>query len=45
MCLDVAREAMQGYASGVDLKTIRAGIEAEYRPHFPSMTPTPPIAK
>jgi Protein of unknown function with PCYCGC motif len=43
VCLDVAREAMQGYASGASLKSIRAAIEARYRPHFESMTPTPPI--
>jgi hypothetical protein len=34
---------MQGYHSGVPLSAIRAAIEAEYRPHFPTMTPTPPI--
>ena len=31
------------HASGAPLKTIRATIEAEYRPHFESITPTPPI--
>jgi len=36
---------MQGYQSGVALTAIRAGIEAKYRPHFPTMTPTPPIGK
>jgi hypothetical protein len=36
---------MQGYASGASLTDVRASIEARYRPHFPTMTPTPPIAK
>jgi len=34
---------MQMNASGASLPSIRAAIEAEYRPHFPTMTPTPPI--
>jgi hypothetical protein len=34
---------MQMNASGAPLTTIRAAIEAKYRPHFPTMTPTPPI--
>jgi hypothetical protein len=36
---------MQGYQSGTALTAIRAAIEAKYRPHFPTMTPTPPIGK
>jgi hypothetical protein len=36
---------MQGYSSGASLATIRAGIEGKYRPHFPTMTPTPPVTK
>jgi hypothetical protein len=36
---------MQMHEAGTPLTAIRAGIEAKYRPHFPSMTPTPPIAK
>jgi hypothetical protein len=36
---------MQGYASGAALPAIRAGIEARYRPHFSTMTPTPRIQK
>jgi hypothetical protein len=36
---------MQGYQLGRPLKEVRAGIEAKYRPHFPTMTPTPPISK
>jgi len=34
---------MQGYEQGMPLTAIRAGIEAKYRSHFPTMTPTPPI--
>jgi len=34
---------MQMHAAGATLSTIRSTIEAEYRPHFPTMTPTPPI--
>jgi hypothetical protein len=36
---------MQGYEAGAPLTAIRAGIEAKYRPHFPTMTPTPAIEK
>jgi len=36
---------MQGYSAGMPLTAIRAGIEGRYRPHFSSMTPTPPIQK
>jgi hypothetical protein len=36
---------MQGYSSGASLPAIRAAIEARYRPHFETMTPTPPIEK
>ena len=31
------------HEAGTPLPAIRARIEAEYRPHFPTMTPTPPI--
>jgi len=34
---------MQGYAAGAALSSIRAAIETKYRPHFPTMTPTPPV--
>jgi hypothetical protein len=34
---------MQMHESGTPLPSIRATIEARYRPHFPTMTPTPPI--
>jgi len=30
-------------ASGTPLKSIRAAIETKYRPHFDTMTPTPPV--
>jgi hypothetical protein len=36
---------MRRYDEGTPLTAIRAAIEAEYRPHFPTMTPTPPIQK
>jgi hypothetical protein len=36
---------MQMRASGAPIATIRGTIEAEYRPHFPTMTPTPPIGR
>jgi hypothetical protein len=34
---------MQMHQSGMPLASIRATIEARYRPHFPTMTPTPPV--
>jgi len=34
---------MQMRESGAPIASIRASIEAEYRPHFQTMTPTPPI--
>jgi hypothetical protein len=34
---------MQGYQNGMPLAVIRSTIEGRYRPHFPTMTPTPPI--
>jgi hypothetical protein len=36
---------MQMHASGAPIGAIRATIEAEYRPHFSTMTPTPPVGK
>jgi hypothetical protein len=33
------------HASGIPLAAIRSTIEAKYRPHFPTMTPTPPVGK
>jgi hypothetical protein len=36
---------MQMHASGAPIASIRSTIEAKYRPHFPTMTPTPPIVK
>jgi hypothetical protein len=36
---------MQGFGRGTPLTAVRAAIEAKYRPHFPTMTPTPPIVK
>jgi len=34
---------MQMHASGADIASIRRGIEAKYRPYYPTMTPTPPV--
>jgi uncharacterized protein with PCYCGC motif len=45
VCLDVAREAMQMYSTGVALPAIRATIEGRYRAAYRSMTPTPPIRR
>jgi hypothetical protein len=41
--MDVARDAMQMYSSGADVKTIRRNIEEKYKKQFPTMTPTPPV--
>jgi len=43
ICIDVAHEAMQMYASGASIADMRATIERKYRSSFPSMTPTPPV--
>jgi len=33
------------HESGAPIASIRSAIETKYRPHFPTMTPTPPIDK
>ena len=47
VCIDVATEARQMYASGASVKQIRAAIEKEYAPKYPTMTPTaaPPAGR
>jgi hypothetical protein len=35
---------MQLHSSGADAAQIRQAIEAKFRPLFPTMTPTPPVA-
>ena len=43
ICVDVARDAMQLYASGADVRSIRAAIERKWTPgHETGKTPTPP---
>jgi hypothetical protein len=43
ICVDVAREAMQLYASGADVRSIRAAIERKWTPgNAAGKTPTPP---
>jgi hypothetical protein len=43
ICVDVAREAMQLYASGADVQSIRAAIERKWTPgNAAGKTPTPP---
>jgi len=42
ICIDVAREAMQLYASGADVRSIRAAIEKRYAAEADGRTPTPP---
>jgi hypothetical protein len=41
VCIDVATRSRQMYASGASVRDIRAAIEKEFAPNFPSMTPTP----
>jgi hypothetical protein len=41
VCIDVATRARQMHTSGASVTAIRAAIEKEYGPSFPSMTPTP----
>ncbi len=41
VCIDVATTARQMYNSGASVKEIRAAIEKEYAPKYPTMTPTP----
>ena len=47
VCVDVAREAMQMYSSGADVRSIRAAIERKWTPgNAAGKTPTPmPPAK
>ena len=47
VCVDVAREAMQMYSSGADVRSIRAAIERKWTPtNAMGKTPTPlPPAK
>jgi len=43
ICIDVAREAMQMYTSGADVRSIRAAIERKWTPgNEAGKTPTPP---
>jgi hypothetical protein len=43
ICVDVAREAMQMYTSGADVRSIRAAIERKWTPgNEAGKTPTPP---
>lgn len=41
VCIDVATRSRQMYASGASVSEIRAAVEKEFAPSFPSMTPTP----
>jgi hypothetical protein len=41
VCIDVATRARQMHASGASVRDIRAAVEKEFGPHFPTMTPTP----
>jgi hypothetical protein len=41
VCIDIATKARQMYSSGASVTDIRAAIEKEYAPNFPSMTATP----
>jgi hypothetical protein len=46
ICIDVAREAMQLYSSGADVKSIRTAIERRWAADAEGRTPTPqPPAK
>lgn len=46
ICIDVAREAMQLYSSGADVKSIRTAIEKRWAANAEGKTPTPmPPAK
>jgi hypothetical protein len=46
ICIDVAREAMQLYSSGADVKSIRTAIEKRWAANAAERTPTPqPPAK
>jgi hypothetical protein len=41
VCIDVANRSRQMYASGASVRDIRAAIDKEFVPKFPSQTPTP----
>ena len=41
VCIDVATRSRQMLASGAAVQDIRAAVEKEFTPNFPSMTPTP----
>jgi hypothetical protein len=41
VCLDVAEQAMQMYASGASVRDIRAAVEAKWKPRLQNHTPTP----
>lgn len=41
VCIDVATRARQMYSSGASVRDIRAAVEKEFAPSFPTMTPTP----
>ena len=41
VCIDVATRARQMYASGASTAQIRVAVEKEFKPNFPSITPTP----
>lgn len=41
VCIDVATRSRQMHASGASVQDIRAAIEKEFGPSFPTMTPTP----
>jgi hypothetical protein len=41
VCIDVATRSRQMLASGASVRDIRAAVEKEFAPKFPTMTPTP----
>ena len=41
VCIDVATRSRQMHASGASVRDIRAAVEKEFSPNFPTMTPTP----
>jgi hypothetical protein len=41
VCIDVATRSRQMHASGASVAQIRATVEKEFSPSFPTMTPTP----
>jgi hypothetical protein len=41
VCIDVATRSRQMNASGASVTAIRAAVEKEFAPNFPTMTPTP----